>query len=474
MINRITWKFFGAFILLTLIAVSVLNFFVSLRLTDRFEKKITENLRSNATLVGQLLKKDIALGQQEVIQQKVEDIAHQLGLRLTVIDTDGTVLGDSKENPALMESHEDRPEVIAAFKDGFGHSSRFSDTLGYNMKYVAVRVADGDEMLGVVRFALPLSEVQLETQVIYRAVLLGAVVAGIIALTIAYFVSRGISYPIREMKDTAQRLARGDFSKKLRVKSRDELGELAKSMNEMAEQLQLKIENLKQMDRVRTDFVANVSHELRTPLTSIKGYVETLADGAITDEKSAVRFISIIKKHVDRLENIISDLLSLSELELRKDSIEKAELDLKFLLEEVVLGFGHALAGKQQSLSIETEGGDFHIKADSDKIEQVFVNLIDNAIKYTKDGGQIKVSLSAQDRDIQATVEDNGIGIPEEHLNRVFERFYRVDKARSRELGGTGLGLGIAKHIVIAHHGEIRIESEVGKGTKVFVTLPKE
>jgi two-component system phosphate regulon sensor histidine kinase PhoR len=305
-------------------------------------------------------------------------------------------------------------------------------------------------------------------------VLLGAVVAGIIALTIAYFVSRGISYPIREMKDTAQRLARGDFSKKLRVKSRDELGELAKSMNEMAEQLQLKIENLKQMDRVRTDFVANVSHELRTPLTSIKGYVETLADGAITDEKSAVRFISIIKKHVDRLENIISDLLSLSELELRKDSIEKAELDLKFLLEEVVLGFGHALAGKRQSLSIETEGGDFHIKADSDKIEQVFVNLIDNAIKYTKDGGQIKVSLSARDRDIQATVEDNGIGIPEEHLNRVFERFYRVDKARSRELGGTGLGLGIAKHIVMAHHGEIRIESEVGKGTKVFVTLPKE
>jgi signal transduction histidine kinase len=227
------------------------------------------------------------------------------------------------------------------------------------------------------------------------------------------------------------------------------------------------------MDRVRTDFVANVSHELKTPLTLIKGYIETLEDRAINDRDKARKFITIIREHTDRLGNIINDLLTLSELELSKRPIEKTEFDLKSLIDDVKLGFGHALAVKQQTLTVNSQGSDFTIKADRDKIEQIFVNLIDNAIKYTKENGQICISLLEQGELITATVEDNGIGIPKEHIDRVFERFYRVDKARSRELGGTGLGLGIAKHIVMAHNGQIHIESEINKGTKIFVTLPK-
>jgi two-component system phosphate regulon sensor histidine kinase PhoR len=304
-------------------------------------------------------------------------------------------------------------------------------------------------------------------------VLFGAAAALVIALTISYFVSKSMTSPIREMKEIAQRLASGDFSRKVRIKNKDELGELAKSLNAMAGELQAKMENLRRMDRVRTDFVANVSHELKTPLTLIKGYIETLEDKAISDKEKAGKFISIIKDHTNRLSNIIDDLLSLSELELSRDSIEKSEFDLKILMDDIVLGFGHALAAKQQKLTIEAEGQNFKIKADRDKIEQVFVNLIDNAIKYTEDGGRIMICLVQQNVDVVVTVEDNGIGIPSEDLDRVFERFYRVDKARSRKLGGTGLGLGIAKHIVLAHKGGIRIESDTGKGTKVFVTLPK-
>lgn len=474
MISKITWKFFAAFIFLTFVAVFVLNFFVSLKLRDNFEQKITERLQSNAILVGDLLTEDLVGGEHEIIQEKVTDLADELKVRITVIDDEGVVLGDSEKDPALMENHKDRFEVAGAIEKGIGQSSRFSETLKYNMKYVAIRVADGNEVLGVVRFALPLSEVQLEIRVIYRAVLFGAIIAAIIALTIAYFVSRSISHPIREMKQTAQRIAKGDFSKKIRIKSKDELGELAKSLNTMAEELQLKIENLGQMDKVRTDFVANVSHELKTPLTSIRGFVETLEDGAINDKKTAQRFISIIKKHTDRLENIINDLLTLSELETSKGCIEKTEFDLKSLIDEITLGFGHALMVKQQNLTINSQGGDFKIKADRDGVEQIFVNLIDNAIKYTAEKGQIKVSLLEQEKNIMVVVEDSGIGIPKKHLDRVFERFYRVDKARSRELGGTGLGLGIAKHIVLAHKGKIDIESEVNKGTKVFVALPKQ
>jgi signal transduction histidine kinase len=472
--GRIVWKFFGAFAVLILIVVFVLNFFVSLRLSDNFEQKISEELKSNAILVGDILKTDLIEGNYEDIRQKTRQLADKLDLRITVVDRQGRVLGDSEKEPSLMESHDDRLEIIEAIEGGFGQSTRFSDTLNYNMNYVAVRVNQGDSILGVVRFALPLSQVQLEIRIIYRVVLFGVIAAVVIALVVAYFVSRSITLPIRQMKETARGIAKGDFSRRVRIKSKDELGELAGSLNTMADELQQKMEHLKQMDGMRTDFVANVSHELKTPLTLIKGYIETLEDKEIDDKEKSGKFISIIKEHSDRLGNIIDDLLSLSELELSKDCVNKTEFDLKKLIKDLSLGFGHALGEKKQTLTISAQGSDFRIKADYDKIEQVLVNLIDNAMKYTKESGRIGLSVLEQNQAVSVTVQDNGIGIPKEHLDRVFERFYRVDKARSRELGGTGLGLSIAKHIVLVHKGAITIESGLGEGTKVSVTLPKE
>ncbi len=471
--NRIVLKFFGAFSVLILIVVFVLNFFVSLKLHKHFEQKISAELKSNAVLVGDILQTDFVEGSFDGIQQKTKQLADKLDLRITVIEKDGRVLGDSEQQPSLMESHSDRLEVIEALENGFGQSTRFSDTLGINMKYVAVRVDQGDRVLGIVRFALPLSRVQPEIRIIYRVVLLGTIAAVIIALIVAYFVSRSITLPIRQVKETARQIAKGDFGRRVRIKSKGELGELAESLNTMADELQQKMENLKRLDRVRTDFVANVSHELKTPLTLIKGYIETLQNKAINDKEKLAKFISIIKEHSDRLGYIIDDLLSLSEVELSRDCVNKTEFDLKEVIDEISLGFEQALAEKNQSLTVSTTGDDFSIQADRNKIEQVFANLIDNSIKYTKESGQIEISLYEQDQTVRVTVQDNGIGIPREHRDRVFERFYRVDKARSRELGGTGLGLSIVKHIVIAHNGEIDIESEPNKGTKVSVTFPK-
>ena len=473
MTKKIIWKFFGSFVFLTLIVVFVLYFFVSLKLQDNFELKISEELQSNAILVGDILTGDLLENKNEDIQRKIEALAEKLDLRITVVDMQGKVLGDSEKAPSLMESHKDRLEIVEAVEEGFGQSIRFSDTLNYNMKYVAIRVDDSGSTLGIVRFALPLSEVQLRVQHIYRVVLLGAIIAVVIAFTVAYYLSRSITFPISRMQEAAHRIAKGDFSRKVNIKSKDELGELAKSLNIMASELQQKMENLKRMDRVRTDFVANVSHELKTPLTLIKGYIETLEDRAINDTEKARKFISIIKDHAKRLENIIEDLLSLSELELSKDCLSKTEFDLKKLTDEITLSFGYALDTKRHMLSIDQQGDDFKIKADKDKIEQVIVNLIDNAVKYTNEGGQINIYILDQQNDITVTIRDNGIGIPKEDVDRVFERFYRVDKARSRELGGTGLGLGIAKHIILAHNGEISIESEINKGTKVLIRLPK-
>jgi len=473
MTRKIIWKFFGAFIFLTLIVVFVLYFFVSLKLQNSYEQKITEKLRSNAILVGDILTGDLLENKSRNIQKKVKTLAEKLNLRITVVDSNGKVLGDSDTEPSLMENHKDRLEIAEAFQGNYGQSTRFSDTLNYNMKYVAVRVDDSGNTLGVVRFALPLSEVQLQIQLIYRVILLSAIVAVVIALTVAYFLSRSITLPISRMQEAAQRITKGDFSRKVDIKSKDELGELAKSLNKMAGELQQKMENLRRMDKVRTDFVANVSHELKTPLTLIKGYIETLEDRSINDKEKTRRFISIIKEHTNRLENIIEDLLSLSELELSKDSLSKTDFNLKELIDEVTLSFGYALDAKRQILSVEQQDNDFRIKADRDKIEQVIVNLIDNAIKYTNEAGKINISLLEKENEYIFTVRDSGIGIPKEDMDRVFERFYRVDKARSRELGGTGLGLGIAKHIILAHRGQINIESEINKGTKVVVKLPK-
>ncbi len=472
--NRIVLKFFGAFAVLTLIVVFVLNFFVSLRLHKHFEQKISAELKSNAVLVGDILQNDLIDDNSEDIQQKTGKLADKLDLRITVIEKGGRVLGDSEQKPSLMVNHSDRSEVIEAIKNGFGQSTRFSDTLGINMKYVAVRVDQGDRTLGVVRFALPLSRVQPEIRIIYRVVLFGTIAAVIIALIVAYFVSRSITLPIRQMRETAQQIAKGDFDRRVRIKSKGELGELAGSLNTMADELQQKMENLKRLDRVRTDFVANVSHELKTPLTLIKGYIETLQNMAIDDKEKSDKFISIIKEHSDRLGYIIDDLLSLSELELSRDCVNRTEFDLKEVIDEISLGFGQALAEKQQSLTVNKQGDDFSIQADRNKIEQVFANLIDNAIKYTKESGLIEILLCEQGQTVCVTVQDNGIGILKEHRDRVFERFYRVDKARSRELGGTGLGLSIVKHIVLAHKGKIAIESEPNKGTKVSVTFPKK
>jgi len=342
------------------------------------------------------------------------------------------------------------------------------------MKYVAVRVSLDNEVLGVARLALPLSQVQLEIRTIYRVVLWGAVASVIIAFSVAYFLSRSITLPIRQMKETAEQIAKGNFEPRVRIKSKDELGELADSLNTMANELQQKIEDLRRMDRIRTDFVANVSHELRTPLTLIKGYTETLQSEAVANEDKAGRFVSIIKEHTDRLGNIVEDLLTLSKLESSRDLIDREQFDLKALVEDVALGFGHAIASKKQTLKVNPKGEDFTINADRDRIEQVLVNLIDNAVKYTGESGRIDLSVEQSDREIRMTVRDTGIGIAKEHIERIFERFYRADKARSRKLGGTGLGLSIAKHIVLAHSGRITIDSDLGRGTTVTVTLPRE
>ena len=232
------------------------------------------------------------------------------------------------------------------------------------------------------------------------------------------------------------------------------------------------ITETRRLETVRTEFVANVSHELRTPLTAIKGFIETLLDGALEHPKDSHRFVKIIEAHADRLRNLIDDLLTLSKLEAKGGEAKFETIDLAEIVRDTVGMLKRK--SKEYRITIKVElPKSLPVRADKNKMGQVFINLIDNAIKFNREGGKVTISGEENSENIKVSVSDTGIGIPKKEIERVFERFFRADKARPRELGGTGLGLSIVKHVMEAHRGSVKVESLEGQGSKFTLRMPK-
>ena len=231
--------------------------------------------------------------------------------------------------------------------------------------------------------------------------------------------------------------------------------------------------NIKRLERIRRDFVANASHEIRTPITSIKGFVETLQEGAIEDPETANRFLGIIKKHSDRLNAIVEDLLHLSKIEkeAERGEIFLEQGNLRTVLEETLEACQQSAEEKNIRIKLDCDKG-LSARINSSLLIQAVINLVDNAIEYSEAGDEVVVSCGRSNGEVTLSVKDNGSGIEKKHIPRLFERFYRVDKARSRTLGGTGLGLAIVKHIVQIHRGEISVQSRPGKGSTFTIHLP--
>ncbi len=232
------------------------------------------------------------------------------------------------------------------------------------------------------------------------------------------------------------------------------------------------ITNLKKLEQLKSEFVANVSHELKTPLTTIKGFIETLRDGAIYDKEKAHKFLDIIQKHAERLEYLVNDLLTLSAIESKEMEIHLKKTPLGPILEAAIALCKSPLENRRHKLTLDLKKDLPRVNVDRQKMEQAFVNLLDNAIKFTQPGGSIAINTCQENGFVRVDFRDSGIGIPEQHLPRIFERFYRVDKGRSRELGGTGLGLSIVKHILQVHNGKITVQSRPGQGSVFSIFLP--
>lgn len=456
---------------------------------DALERSDMDQLRGRLTAQARMAVRLFAgpLATAQPNSSAIDALADQLGndthARVTVISPKGLVLGDSYESgEALrrMDNHLSRQEVREALATGMGVSTRLSDTVGIRMLNLAlpVRASQADSrVLGIVRLSLPLAEVEARHRDLRR--LLAAALGGafLLSLALSYAVARGVTRPLADIVAAARRMARGEFHERIPVTSTTEVAHLAEILNQMAASLEENIQNLHRLEQVRKDFVANVSHELRTPLTAVKGYVEAIQDGGKDKPEELDRFLDIIKAHADRLNLIITDLLLLSKIESGQIPLKQEPVALAGLIDRTVGLLRHLIEQKKHRVVVTIPQELPPILGDEERLGQVFSNLLDNAVKYTPENGTITISAelvatNTPSTMIMAGVADTGIGIPPQDIPRIFERFYRVDKARSRELGGTGLGLAIVKHLVEGHGGTVAVESSPGQGTAFFVRLP--
>lgn len=373
-------------------------------------------------------------------------------LRITVVDGSGNVIYDNGRDSKAMSNHKERPEIAEALEKGEGSAIRQSETIGESSIYYAVRLSDGN----VLRISKQVKSIHsLMASAIPVIVALCAVLF-FACILLSGFLTKSIIKPIEQL---AQNLDNPSA-----VKTYNELEPVVDTIRKQHEDI-LRNANMRQ------EFTANVSHELKTPLTSISGYSELIESGMATD-KDIIRFASEIHKNSNRLLSLINDIIKLSELDhiLEDDLFEDVDIY------EIALNCVNMLdmAAKKNDVSIRTEGESAHITANRQMMEELVYNLCDNAIRYNNKGGTVDVTVEERDDKVIVEVKDTGIGIPKEHQERIFERFYRVDKSRSKMTGGTGLGLAIVKHIVAIHtDAKLELESESGKGTTMRIIFIK-
>jgi signal transduction histidine kinase len=333
------------------------------------------------------------------------------------------------------------------------------------MHLAAPILVDGT-LAGVIYLSQPLGDVAAVLGDLRLRWILSTLVALGLSAVVGLLLARAVARPLRRLNLAASAVARGDLDQQVPVRSRDELGRLSRTFNEMTERLRA-------ARQMQTDFVANVSHELRTPLTAVKGTVETLRDGAVDDPEVRDRFLETIEVETDRLIRLVNDLMVLSRADSEALHLQHEGVDLAGLVGETMSKLAHRAEAKGLALQLEASPDLPAVLGDADRIEQVLVNLLDNAVKYSLPERTVRVRLEAErDGMVLVRVQDEGIGIPAGELARIGERFYRADRARSRVEGGSGLGLAIARALIEAHGGRLWLESDEGRGTVVSFTLP--
>jgi len=585
--SRILWRLFAAYATVVLLTALVGAATASFIVQRDALKDIENTLDAKAVLLAGIATPALRGTAEADFERQIRELGQGTGARLTVITADGRVLADSEEEPAAMDNHLQRPEVVAAQQNGYGLAIRYSNTLRQRMVYYALPVNEGGQVIGFVRTALSDELVRRRQGRMAQFVMVGALAAILLSLLPSYWFAWRLGQRVSQISVGAQAAAQGDYTQRLSVVGQTELDDLARSINALAANLRAQLDaatgegnqmltilrgmvegviavdaeerilhinhaaqtlltddaadlrgrklweavripevldalrtalaaqqpttvemriarargdqtveitcaqlhdaqgrlagavavlhdvsRMRRLEQVRSEFVANASHELKTPLTAIHGLVETLLDDEQMEPQVRTRFLSRLREQSRRLDALVNDMLALSRAESKGDEFERQPVDLRDVLQESHFTLAAAAVSKHLTIELQLPGEPAVVSGDRKALGQAVDNLLDNAIKYTPEGGRIWLRLSCSAGSAMIEVRDTGIGIGAEHLERIFERFYRVDRARSRELGGTGLGLAIVKHIVLSHGGSVRVESQPGKGSVFTIELP--
>lgn len=579
-------KLFAAFLVTVLTFLALLTALGYYQFKNYYLQSLEARLVKEAYLVADM--SQFRVGDNGLVRSYQEiclSAARDASTRVTIVNSQGVVLGDSQVSPEQLDNHNSRPEVYAALQGETGVEIRYSDTLQMDMLYVAVPYSNHGDV-GAVRMAMSLSDLQAIYDHALLGILMAALVCGLLAFLFSFLLIPYFSRPIREITAAVEDMAGGNYDRRIFIHSEDELGILAGAINDMGQHIEQNlhkisevknrleailsntvngivligqegrliyanpaavsllgieadslgrkytetitafellqmidearqslqqgkrsivlhsrgdrtaevnvvpvvyegeagqdillvlndISEMKRLEQVRRDFVANVSHELKTPVATISGFAETLWDEEGRDPANVAEFSRIIFDEAQRLSRLISGLLTLSRLEADtfRPDLQKVHLDK--LTARVVTRMNFLAGQKGVTIDYQEPAATVEICSDAELIEQIITNLLDNAIKYSPEGSSIEVSLEDQpDREI-IRVKDHGKGIPPSELPRIFERFYRVDKARSRKTGGTGLGLAIVKHLAEVLKAQVNAESTPGIGSAFSVTLFK-
>jgi len=585
--SRLLWRLFAGYASIVVFTAVLLGAAVTRNVQRQLEAQIQNTLRSQVILLQDLAAPFVSADIDSAFQHRVWVLGSRSETRLTVIRADGKVIADSREDPAVMDNHRMRPEVLAALSRGEGMARRYSETVGHEMMYVAMPVTEGGSVRGYVRAALPLEAVALELAAV-RQLVLGVGAASVaLALLIGLLLARSFTKPLAGMTTAARAIAEGDYQQTVDIERSDEIGDLARALNTMTVRMNGQINalttdrnktrailagmvegviaidrdervvhvnsaaesildidlreaagrriweatrvreacealsgamreqrmsvteariatpqkeqviqliatplrdgagqldgailvlhdvsELRKLESVRRDFIANISHELKTPLAAICGLVETLIEDRDMAQETHERFLEKVRDQASRLSNLVVDLLTISRLESDDGGLQYEPVDLRETLAESYRA--QLAAAETKRLQVEAHVPDEEVVVDGDgeALRELADNLVNNAIKYTPTGGRVDIRLFVEGLNAVVEVEDTGIGIATEDQNRIFERFYRVDKARSRQLGGTGLGLSIVKHVALAHGGNVALRSAPGQGSTFRVQIP--
>jgi two-component system phosphate regulon sensor histidine kinase PhoR len=586
-------RLFLSFLLLIAAVTAGIGIFAVDRLRASRIEATQEALQQEAKLLESRLGEDVEAGRFEDAARVLRSLPLQERRRATLIDGAGKVLADTAADPATMENHRLRPEIVHAAAAGEGFSIRPSGTVLEDMVYYARRLRGPGGGEAFLRVAMPMASLDAHLRALTWALGTTAAAAVLAAGVLCFVWVRRQTAPVVQLTGVARSVAGGNLAQRARTDAPGDVGALARALNSMADTLAgLLTQASKDREELRTilasmadgviatdraqrvllvnpaagslldfdasaaagrslwevvreeavlkaapellasggrrvvqvgpvrgrtleialcawgrgpdgpvpseaggrveglvavahdtteaaryqelrkEFVANVSHELRTPLTLIRGFVETLRDGALGDAAKGPEYLAIIDKHVAQLTNLVDDLLDLSRVESRPGLLRRVEVDVAEVVRRAVELHEPAAKKKEQTLTTEIAPDVPRVIGDPDALERAVANLVDNAVKYTPERGSIRVTARAETDGVAVVVADTGIGIPEEDRARVFERFYRVDKSRSRELGGTGLGLAIVKHVAQLHGGSVTLESAVGRGSVFTLRLP--